>query len=60
MPSGTLESPLSTSQVRDFAKSSTLHQDTEKTGFGNSYVRTRVLIRTLLHKLLDFGMNYPD
>ena len=40
MPSGTLESPLSTSQARALAKSSILHQDAEKTGFGNSDIQT--------------------
>ena len=44
MPSGTLESPLSMSRVRALARSPTLHQDAEKTGFGNSYVRISVFI----------------
>ena len=38
MPSGTLESPFSVSPVRALARSSTLHPDAEKTGFGNNYV----------------------
>ena len=44
MPSGTLESPLYTSLVRTRARSSMLHQDTEKTSFENSYVRMNQLI----------------
>ena len=47
MPSGTLESPLSTSRARALARSSTLHQDAEKTVFGNGYVRTCVFIFVL-------------
>ena len=42
MPSGTLESPFSISRVRALARSSTLHKDAEKTGFGNNYVRISV------------------
>lgn len=38
IPSGTLDSPLSTSLVRTPARSSMLHQVSEKTGFGNSYI----------------------
>ena len=38
MPSGIFESPFSISLVRTPARSSTLHQDTEKMGFGNSYI----------------------
>ena len=44
MPSGTLESPLSTSRVRALARTSTLHQDAEKTGVGISYARTCLFI----------------
>ena len=42
MPSGTLESPLSTSQARALIKSSTLRQDAEKTCFRNSYASDSV------------------
>ena len=47
-PSGTLESSLSISQVRALAKSSMLHQDTERTGFGNSYVQMCIHFRPVL------------
>ena len=44
MPSGTLESPLSMFEARALEESSMLHQDTKKTGSGNSYVQIRVFI----------------
>ena len=46
MPSGTVESPLSTSRsrVRALAESSTLQQGAEKMSFGNSYFRMCVFV----------------
>ena len=44
MPSGTLESPLIISRARALASKSTLHEEAENAGFGNSYVRMYVFI----------------
>ena len=44
IPSGTLESPLSISRAKALASTSTLHQDTKNSGFGNSYVQMCVFI----------------
>ena len=49
MPSGTLESPHSISRARALARTSTLHQGAEKSGFGNGYVQTCVFIFCPVH-----------
>ena len=60
MPSGTLESPLSTSRVRALARTSTLHQDAEKTGFGISYARTCIHFRPVRANVAVHARFLPD
>ena len=55
MPSGTLESPLSTSQERALARSPMLHQDAKKTVFGKAMFGRFHLVHanTAMHDLLS-------